>query len=309
LDALVAEMCAGSSSLTQPRPVTLGSSGSSTSSDEAPASGGFTLDDLDSIMNDIQNQSTRRRLPTTYDVAKTVARKTARKTVTGALDGSDLDSVLESIMGVAVQSVQQDTKELGWGLIDTTRTFDLRAPEFTLIGEVCETTIIVKTSKGEKVRIPMDQMSVSLVGMPIRHTLSDNQDGTYTVTFIPTSLGKVQLNVDGFGKRQFEWVITISSLPDASQCEATVVGQPRVNQKCQIMIVAKDAAGSEFKIGGANFSIGFNGVGKLNEVGLSDNLDGTYSLFMVPDTVGEYAIFISLAEVDIRSSPVLFTAV
>jgi hypothetical protein len=61
-------------------------------------------------------------------------------------------------------------------------------------------------------------------------------------------------------------------------------------------------------LGGAQFGIGFNGVGQLNEVGLGDNLDGTYSLEMVPNLPGEYAIFISLADVDIKDSPVVFTA-
>jgi len=168
---------------------------------------------------------------------------------------------------------------------------------------------LLSRPQGEKVRIPLDQMSVGLVGTSVHHTLRDNHDGTYTVEFVPNSLGKVQLNVDGFGTRQFEWVITVSNHPDPSKCEARVVGQPRVNQKSQIIITAKDPAGNQFKIGGANFNIGFNGVGKLNEVGLADNLDGTYSLFMVPDTVGEYAIFISLAEESIKDSPVIFTAV
>jgi hypothetical protein len=43
----------------------------------------YTLDDLDSLMSDIQSQSTRRRLPGTYEMPKMAARKTtARKSAT-----------------------------------------------------------------------------------------------------------------------------------------------------------------------------------------------------------------------------------
>eukprot|EP01127_Copromyxa_protea_P005473 TRINITY_DN15401_c0_g1_i1.p1 TRINITY_DN15401_c0_g1~~TRINITY_DN15401_c0_g1_i1.p1 ORF type:complete len:315 (+),score=56.51 TRINITY_DN15401_c0_g1_i1:29-973(+) len=311
LDALMAEMCAGGTSNARNTvPVSIGSSGSTTSSSSEETTGSaFTLDDLDSLMSDIQSQSTRRRLPGTYEMPKMAARKTtARKTATGALDGSDLDSVLDSIMGVASSSITQDKSQLGWGLVDTKRDFDLRAPEFTLVNQPCESTIIVKLMSGERTRVPIENLKVELVGMNIPWDFRDNEDGTYTILFTPTQLGKVQLNIDCFGVRHWEWVITVSSSPDPAHCEARVVGQPRVNQKCEVLITARDSSGGQFQIGGAQFGIGFNGVGELNEVGLADNLNGTYSLFMTPNVPGEYAIFVSLGDVDIKDSPVIFTA-
>lgn len=71
--------------------------------------------------------------------------------------------------------------------------------------------------------------------------------------------------------------------------------------------MARDAAGKQLKVGGAKFNLGFNGAGQLSQVGLLDRMDGTYTLSFVPDTAGQYAIFISLDGHDIKTHPLVFT--
>lgn len=68
----------------------------------------FTLDDLDSLMNDIESQSTRRRLPGTYEMPKMAARKTTtRKSAT-------------------VCTLVLDTEKLGHDLLESLGCFGRR---------------------------------------------------------------------------------------------------------------------------------------------------------------------------------------
>jgi len=300
LDDLIAEMTSGSPPPAQPS--------SSDSSSEEGGGKSFTLEDLDSLMAEVESSETsRRRQPTLVDAKKVGARKTTtRKTVQGALSGQDLDTILDTIMGAASKKLDQHKSALGWGVVSTDRKFDLRAPEATSVGEVCKCTLIVTLKNGERTRVPVDAMKIEFLGQQVRSTFEDNGDGTYLIQFIPPNLGKIQINIDAYGERQFEWQIDVCSAPDPSTCTAVLLAPPKVNYPVNILITASDSRGNRFKVGGANFQLGFAGVGQLLNVSLDDNLDGTYSLTATPNSRGDYMIYISLGDVDIKASPVQF---
>jgi len=304
LDDLIPAMTSGGGAAKQ-------SSSSSDSSSEADGGSGFTLDDLESLMAEVESTEARRREPALVDAKKLGARKTtARKAVQGALTGADLDQILDNIMGAALRKTDTTKHELGWGVVNAHRNFFLAGPNATPVGEVCECTVIVTLDNGERTRIPVEQMKLEFVGMDgIKYSFDDNKDGSYTIKLIPPALGKFTLYLDAYGKRQYEWAIESCSKPDPQTCQARMVTpKPTANQEVIVEITACDSTGNRFKVGGANFQLGFAGVGQLMNIALEDQLDGTYKFRATPSLKGEYLIYISLGEVDLKCSPVQFIA-
>jgi len=304
LDDLIAEMTSGGGH--QQR-----QSSSESGSDSSEGAGGFTLDDLESLMAEVESTEARRREPALVETKKLGARKTtSRKAVQGAMTGADLDSILETIMGAALKKTETKKHELGWGVVNAHRNFFLAGPNATPVGEVCECTVIVTLDNGERTRIPVEQMKLTFDGMDgIKYSFDDNADGTYTIKLIPPALGKFQLNLDAYGKRQYEWAIESCSKPDPNTCQAKMITQkPVANQEVLMEITACDESGRRFQVGGANFQLGFAGVGQLMNIALEDQLDGTYKFRATPSLKGEYLVYISLGDVDLKCSPVQFFA-
>lgn len=133
LDDLIAEMTSGSPPPAQPS--------SSDSSSEDGGGKSFTLEDLDSLMAEVESSETsRRRQPALVDAKKIGARKTTtRKTVQGALSGQDLDSILDTIMGAASKKLDQHKSALGWGVVSTvslnTNLTYFRKSALTILGQ------------------------------------------------------------------------------------------------------------------------------------------------------------------------------
>jgi len=261
-------------------------------------------------MAEVESQETRRRAPLTTEVREQGARKTTtRKSATGALDDHDLDSVLDTIIHAAGRKLAEKKSEIGWGVINAERKFDLRAPSATEISKPCISTIIVTTSTGERQRVELDKIAIELKqdGKNFPFQFTDKCDGTYEIVFTPNKLGSMQLNIDTYGKRTFEFPILVGGIADPSKCEAVVVTQNcKANQPVHIRVIARDAQGERFTVGGTAFSIGFAGDGELYNVDLADQSDGSYNIMVTPNKPGNYVVFISLGEVDIAASPVGF---
>jgi len=282
-----------------------------TSSDDDDANAPpVNLDELEDLIADIESQASGRlRAPRTAGLKAYGARKTTtRKQVKGALHGDDLDRILEEISDSAKIKVAGNTETLGFGVINAERKFDLRAPKASACNSMIECTLFVYTQTGEKTRVPSKHIDVKLIGQPgLTHELIDQKDGSWTIRFRPQREGRVILNIDGYGKRQFEWPIEISEPVAAKECTAVPNDPLHVNQQGSATITARDPKGRQLKIGGAKFDLAFSGAGQLSQVGLFDRMDGTYTLAFVPDTPGQYAIFITLEGVEIKTHPLLFT--
>jgi len=283
---------------------------SSSSDDEDANSPPMNVDELDDLIADIEGQANGRlRAPRTAGLKNYGARKTTnRKQVKGALDGDDLDRILEEISDSAKAKVSGQTEKLGFGVINAERKFDLRAPKAAACGTMVECTLFVYTQTGEKTRVPQKHIEVKLVGQPgLKHELIDGKDGSWTIRFRPEREGKVIMNIDGYNKRQFEWPIEISEPVSAKECTAIANEPLKVGAQCSATITARDPKGRQLKIGGAKFDLAFSGAGQLSQVGLFDRMDGTYTLAFVPDTAGQYAIFITLETLEIKTHPLTFT--
>jgi hypothetical protein len=264
------------------------------------------LDELEDLIADIESQASGRlRAPRTAGLRTYGARKTTtRKQVKGALDGDDLDRILEEISDSARKKVAGNTETLGFGVINAERKFDLRAPKAAPCNAMVECTLFVYTQTGEKTRVPQKHIEVKLVGMPgLKHELIDQKDGSWTLRFRPDREGRVVLQIDGYGKRQFDWPIDISEPVAAKECTVLPNEPIKANTQCTATITARDSRARQLRIGGAKFDLAFSGAGQLSQVGLFDRMDGTYTLAFVPDTAGQYAIFITLEGVEIKTHP------
>eukprot|EP01128_Nolandella_sp_AFSM9_P004520 TRINITY_DN203_c1_g7_i1.p1 TRINITY_DN203_c1_g7~~TRINITY_DN203_c1_g7_i1.p1 ORF type:complete len:331 (+),score=106.39 TRINITY_DN203_c1_g7_i1:28-1020(+) len=274
----------------------------------------FDVEDLDDLIGELEEQDKngeiRAQAPRVKGLKANAPRKTTkRKIVKGVLDGDDLDRILDEIDDAAREKVKGDTSKLGFGVINAERKFDLRAPQAVAINSNVEATLIVSTQSGEKSRIPMKLMKIELLSdYDLAHTVSDNKDGTYTIKFKPTKVGVVTLQIDGYGKRQFDWEVTVAPLAHPAHCTAVAPSRMTVKSECVVIITSRDETGKQLEIGGADFSLSFHGVGQLDDVGLMDQGDGTYKLIFTPDTLGEYAVFISLDGKEIKDYPFKFEA-
>jgi len=281
----------------------------SSSEDEAANAPPINVDELEDLIADIEAQAEGRlRAPRTAGLKQLGARKTtARKQVQGALDGDDLDRILDEISHSAKTKVAGNSDKLGFGVIDAERKFDLRAPKASACGSMVECTLFVYSQTGEKTRVPAKHIEVKLIGQPgLKHELIDQKDGSWSIRFRPEAEGRIIIQIDGYGKRQFDWAIDISEPVEAKECTAVATDLLKVNQQCNVTITARDPKGRQLKIGGAKFDLAFTGAGQLSQVGLFDRMDGTYTLSFVPDSVGEYAIFVTLDGKPIKNHPLTF---
>jgi len=277
------------------------------------------VDQLDDLIADIERQDNTRRLPRTNEAKPVGARKNPKlrqqTRPRGALDGDDLDRILEEIQIVTKQRATQAVETLvpGWGVVNSERKFDFLAPPYALAYTNISASLIVSTPTGGRTRIPLQAIHVKIValtpGAPsVRHILTDNKDGTYSIEFESQAEDvKYQIQVDVYNQRQFEWDVEICGQPEPSQCVAEVDPNGyRVNQKGEVILYAKDKNGRELKVGGSKVGLSFNGAGQLVEVGLLDRMNGTYALSFVPNAAGKYAIWLTVAGVDIKTCPIEF---
>jgi len=120
----------------------------------------------------------------------------------------------------------------------------------------------------------------------LNHDLIDQKDGSWTIRFRPDREGKVIIQIDGYGKRQFDWEIMISEPVSAKECTAVANEPMKVQTESTVTIIARDRKAKQLKVGGAKFDLAFSGAGQLGQVGLFDRMDGSYTLQFVPDTPG-----------------------
>jgi len=268
------------------------------------------VDDIDAMIAEIEGNKVHRRKPKTTNAQNVGARKNPaarRRDVVKALDGDDLDRILEEIQHKSKEKAKAGMSKLGWGVVNAERKFDLMAPKFILEGQDVKCTLIVTSVTGDKAPIPRHELEVSLNGSKAPLRVLDNGDGTWAITFHPTDVKKeVFLVIHTYGKEQFNWKIELCGHPVAANCTADAAETYKLNQRGEVSIHAKDKNKQNLKVGGAKFSLSFAGAGQLNDVGLLDKMDGSYSLTFVPSAIGHYGLFISLDGEDISGSPINF---
>uniref|UniRef100_A0A6B2KXF2 Calponin-homology (CH) domain-containing protein n=1 Tax=Arcella intermedia TaxID=1963864 RepID=A0A6B2KXF2_9EUKA len=150
----------------------------------------------------------------------------------------------------------------------------------------------------------------------------DNQDGTYTATYVPRTADNIKLSVIvntqflGSGHAQNSpFTVRIDPGPPTAQntfafgpgTEGAEAGVPSV-----ITVQTRDAFGNNLNYGGApiqaNIAItpAFTSSTSPTHLAISpiDNQDGTYTLEYTPEVAGNYLVSIELAETPISNSPI-----
>jgi hypothetical protein len=133
----------------------------------------------------------------------------------------------------------------------------------------------------------------------------DNDDGTYTATYTPTTAGtddvNITLNGTTIGGGSYSSVVAPGPV-SAPQSTATVP-PGNAGAVTTIVVQARDAFGNNLTAGGSAVAATVTGVNAGAVVTVVDNLDGTYTATYTPTATGTDNIAITLDAVAIGGSP------
>jgi hypothetical protein len=146
-------------------------------------------------------------------------------------------------------------------------------------------------------------------GPPITGKTIDHGDGTYSVSLIPQAVGEYELHVTvadcHIQGSPFKCSVTNSN-PASSTCNGgylprAVVGIPRT-----IKVVAHDKQGKSLGKGGDEVAaklVQTDSQGPPITGKTIDHGDGTYSVSITPEAVGEHELHVTLADCNVKGSP------
>jgi hypothetical protein len=133
----------------------------------------------------------------------------------------------------------------------------------------------------------------------------DNNDGTYTATYTPTTAGpddfNITLNGTTIGGGPYGSVVGPGPV-SAPQSTATVP-PGNAGSVTTIVVQARDAFGNNLTTGGSVVAATVTGENAAAVVTVVDNLDGTYTGTYTPVTTGTDSLTITLDAIEIGGSP------
>jgi hypothetical protein len=154
------------------------------------------------------------------------------------------------------------------------------------------------TSGGETVVVDVSGANT------VTPAVTDNDDGTYTATYTPSTAGTdtvaISLNGDAITDSPFTSVVSSGSA-DPAQTTATVpdgtAGSPTI-----VTVQARDANGNDLATGGDNVVVTVTGANNATPA-VTDNTDGTYTAQYTPSVAGTDNVAITLNGTAISGSP------
>jgi filamin len=164
---------------------------------------------------------------------------------------------------------------------------------------------------GEPLTNGGDEFTVSIDnnGSPVHHEFHDNNNGTYSVSYTPTSVGnytiKVNLKSDPIKDSPFHPTVTGPNAKHTTARGPGVEGKgARVGQKAPFVVESKDANGKRVPTGNDPFEVKVerDHDGPVHADFL-DKGDGTYEGGYVPPHPGFYTVAITLKGEHIQGSP------
>jgi len=167
-----------------------------------------------------------------------------------------------------------------------------------------------KTTGGDKFDVFVEDPTHTVINSKI----TDNNNGTWTVTYMPTDAGKYHIDVilrNPSVPTRYDHVknspvdITIDAGTDASQCTAFGPGLEPGNldtHPAKFTIQARDKKGNPITRGGDPFKVAIAGPTGPVPCDIKDNGDGTYSCEYQPEAAGMHDIAITMKDTPIKGS-------
>eukprot|EP01104_Vermistella_antarctica_P021500 TRINITY_DN975_c0_g1_i1.p1 TRINITY_DN975_c0_g1~~TRINITY_DN975_c0_g1_i1.p1 ORF type:complete len:831 (+),score=248.61 TRINITY_DN975_c0_g1_i1:196-2493(+) len=176
-------------------------------------------------------------------------------------------------------------------------------------GEEAQFTIYAVDHNGNKRNSGGDPFKINIDGpQTIEPEVSDNDDGTYTVTYTPDKRqpGDYKVSVTLFDKdiKDAPFSVLVKPASDAGKSYAEGPGLNAIvdNETAAFTIFAVDPDGNRRTTGEDDFSVSIAGPQDAPHT-LTDNNDGTYSVSYDADVPGDYVVSVTLDGENIKDSP------
>eukprot|EP01133_Synstelium_polycarpum_P015677 gene15677-18631_t len=140
-------------------------------------------------------------------------------------------------------------------------------------------------------------------------TITDNNDGTYTVEYKPLDQGQATITVSLNGTKIKGMPVTITVKPSTDPKRSFAEGPAAIhNTLATLTIHSVDYSSNPRSTGGDSYEVTITGPGQEGiPVTVKDNNDGTYRVTYTPVKYGEYVISIKLNGESIKDMPLTIT--
>lgn len=131
-------------------------------------------------------------------------------------------------------------------------------------------------------------------------------DGTWILTYVPTSAGTDYLTVEFDGVAIGDSPIASTVAPGSTDAEQTVAMLPsvcRAGARTNVFITAHDAFGNRRTEGGDTVVVSLVDLNEHDDVGITDNGDGTYLVQFTPTATGDGEILVTINGEQLGESP------
>eukprot|EP00698_Gefionella_okellyi_P016092 TRINITY_DN457_c0_g1_i1.p1 TRINITY_DN457_c0_g1~~TRINITY_DN457_c0_g1_i1.p1 ORF type:complete len:4209 (-),score=1181.95 TRINITY_DN457_c0_g1_i1:57-12683(-) len=228
---------------------------------------------------------------------------------------------------VSVRGVQSGvyTVEVGRGgevvdgcpMVFTVQPADTHAPASTCVGdgleagragEPCQFTVVARDGFGNARTSGGDRVRAQLSGAAQKAAeVRDNNNGTYLVSFVPTSAGdySVAVSVDGYDVCNSPFRVQIApGVTHTASCTVSGDGVRRAfaGETASFIIAARDAFRNKRYDGGDEFAVYLVGEDSVRG-SITDHKDGTYFVQYFTNVAGLYNLHVSLQGKPVGGSP------
>lgn len=179
-------------------------------------------------------------------------------------------------------------------------------------------TVEARNGRGERLKtggVPVDVDVTDAEGTEIPTKVTDNRDGTFSVSYQPTEVGKYTVDVFLRHKqiplfythiKDSPFHVNIAAGTDANKSMAYGPGlEDGVTDQLPttFTIQAKDGKGNNMKNGGDPFEVKIKGPKGDVPANMKDNGDGTYTVGYKPEDAGNHRLDVTLRGQPIAKSP------
>ena len=168
-------------------------------------------------------------------------------------------------------------------------------------------TIHAVDHEGQPRKTGGDDFQVSIKGPEeLKPAVKDNNDGTYTVTYVATKPGDYNVDVtyEGAHIKDMPKSVFVEASPDAgkSYAEGPGLENPNTHHEQVFTIHAVDHEGNPRTTGGDDFKVTLKGPEELKPE-VKDNGDGTYTVTYEAEKPGDYEVDVTFEDAHIKDMP------